>query len=590
MGQMPHLRRALLKPPGIQAIMAIILKALKELGDAYYRIDWIGNVVLRSIRAAETPSVKVTVSARHSLHSTCRPDGREEIELTIPIAYLRLLRIGDVWQYGERVRASDNEQLSFSNLEINHETVDVKPVGFSLGVGNDIRFLLPFDQYSFHRRHTGSYAARVRIDERKYMLVPCMELIRFYFGSSGSLLKRLFSGPITAKDLCESTTLNSKQSAHVKLSKGIPGVAATTVARIALDRHAASAANWIVKSGVSAAANGTPHYPAMKFPFVGRTTLEVVGSWINAQGYDVFVVDRLVSCTYPFPFQSLFYELHPSQRRATRTGEISQGGSLGQRTTSETDSTELSEGAVKSTWTTATLDADENVDAFPDLCGKSVRRTAVSEPLCGSGRGTKEMPLAVGPKEASGARREVDISIAENLDAENSNSGPLVILGAVKNLFSGCGIEARLELLPNLMPIAIGPFRQIKYVRPKDQHKHPIMVGARFRFVDPSRAGEFVILIYESLAQERNWAAAIISLKMRASMHTIDHRWTLIGLWGVARYFAGICSTMNVEAIVMNRLISFEEVSNPKLLEKILSNLARKNRYAFRELTTSARA
>lgn len=554
--------------------MSIVLKALKDLGSAYFRIDWIGNVVSRSLKAAATPSVNIVVSVRSSLRDTLPGDGFTQVELTIPLAYLRLLRIGDIWQYGRCVSGGDGEQLSFSNIEINSETVDVKPVGLPVAVDDEICFLLPFDQYSSHRRHTGSYAARVRINENAFVLVPCMELIRFYFGSSGALLARLFSGPISGHDLYESAKTNLMGVAHVRLSAGIPGIAAAIVARIALDRHAASAANWIIKSGVSSAANGASHYPATKFPFVGRTTLTAVGSWVKAQGYDVFVVDRLVSCTYPFPFLSLYYELHPSEKRSNSKGMASASSAQSRRqATSITGDGELNEGAVKSTWATATINFEEGLEAFPDLSGKLIRRKMVADPVVAFVGGAKRTSLAVGPREASGTYRKVDISAAPEHSVENPKSGPIAILEAIEILRNKHAIHACLVPLQGLLPTTVEPFKQIKYVGQLDQRKFPIMVGARFQVDNGRQLREFLLLTYESPPYERNRHIAIIVGMPSVPARRSDQYWSLFSLWVVARHFAGIYPIDGTDSIGVNRLISAKEANDPELLAEILSSV-----------------
>jgi len=564
----PYLR----KPFCIFLNMPIVLKALKDLGSAYFRIDWIGNVVSRSLKAAATPSVNVVVSIRSSLHDTRVGDGFTQVELTIPVAYLRLLRIGDMWQYGRRVNGGDGEQLSFSNVEINSETVDVKPVGLPVALDDEICFLLPFDKYCSHRRHTGSYAARVHINETTFILVPCMELIRFYFGSSGALLARLFSGPISGQDLYESARINSMGTAHVRLSAGIPGVAAATVARIALDRCAASAANWIVKSGVSAAANGALHYPATKFPFVGRTTLTAVGMWVKTQGYDVFVVDRLVSCTYPFPFRSLYYERHSSDKRSSSKGVVSASSIKSRRQAINiTGDGELHEGAVKSSWATSEINLDEGLDAFPDLNGKLIRRK-MSDSVAASVGSTKNALLAVGPRETRGVYRNVDISAVPEHCMENSKSGPIAILEAIEILRSKYAIDASLAPLQGLLSITVEPFKHVKYVGPLDQWRFPIMVGARLLIGDSQQLREYLLLTYESLPYEQNRNTAIILGMPCVLAHRSDQCWSLFSLWIMARHFAGIYPIDDADVIGVSRMISAKEVNNPQLLAEVLTS------------------
>lgn len=555
--------------------MPITLNSLRKLGSAYFRVDWIGNVVSRSPKAAATPSVSVVFSPRQSLHDT-RPDRNlPQVELIIPIAYLRLLRVGDIWHNGLRVKEGGGEQLCFTNIEINRETVDVKPVGLPIAVEDELRFPLPFDQYCSHRLHTGSYAVRVQIDETTLLLVPCIELIRFYFGSSGALLSRLFSGAVAGKNLYDSATINSKGIAHVKLSKGIPGVAAATVARIALDHHAARAANWIIKSGVSAAANGAHYYPATTFPFEGKTTLTAVGEWVDAQGYDVFVIDRLKSCTHPFPFRSMFYELHPSQTKpASKGGSLFNGVSSRKKSQHEASErgggNELTEGALNAALAVASVFVDENAEAFPDLHGKPIRRIGVSELSRGCAGGLKSASLAVGPRKASGAYRGVDVSTECEPGTAISMSGPAAILEAVNILRKVNEVNVWLTPLPGLISANTSPFSRIKFVRPPDQDKFPVIVGTRLKFANSVHSGEFLLLAYDSPIVPRNWHAAMILASAGNPSFTVAQPWMLSTLWVAARYFVGISPSLNTPTIVVNQFISTEVALNPLLLSKVL--------------------
>ncbi len=248
--------------------MTILINALKGLGNDFYRIDWLGNVVQRHVSAHSTPTVKIALSKIGSEDQ--RSLNEKQIEIALPIAFLRLIRVGDVWQNGKKISDGQGERLTFANVEVNNETVDIKPVGFPIETESGMEFPLPFDQYNGHREYTCSQSARIKIDEKTILFVPCMELIRFYFGGSGAMLSKIFSGPIAGKDLYESVQLNAKQAATIKLARDIPGIAAPMVARIALDRQAENALNRIINSGVSAAANDTDYYPTTRFPFIGK--------------------------------------------------------------------------------------------------------------------------------------------------------------------------------------------------------------------------------------------------------------------------------------------------------------------------------
>ena len=87
------------------------------------------------------------------------------------------------------------------------------------------------------------------------------------------------------------------------------GASAADLARICYSSDAKKAARVIGSSCLQCANQGKPIYPIGIFPFVGKTDLTVTGRWID----QTFVVSQIVSCTHPFPFSSLRYEVSPSQ-------------------------------------------------------------------------------------------------------------------------------------------------------------------------------------------------------------------------------------------------------------------------------------
>ena len=89
------------------------------------------------------------------------------------------------------------------------------------------------------------------------MLIPMLELIRFYFGSSSNLLKRVLCGIFRPDRLWTAEQFDSV-TGHLKLTlaQGISGMSASDIGRIALDSHAREAASLLSKSLTAAIAGG----------------------------------------------------------------------------------------------------------------------------------------------------------------------------------------------------------------------------------------------------------------------------------------------------------------------------------------------
>lgn len=77
---------------------------------------------------------------------------------------------------------------TFINLDINPRTTSFIKAGLPL----DDAYLIPLAEHPWHRKATQSYCLCVELPQEKRLLIPCLELIRFYFGSPS----RLFKGPL----------------------------------------------------------------------------------------------------------------------------------------------------------------------------------------------------------------------------------------------------------------------------------------------------------------------------------------------------------------------------------------------------------
>jgi len=253
--------------------------------------------------------------------------------------------------------------------------------------GGGQRFDLDFQKFDAHRRHTASWAARVEVDAATALMVPCMELMRFYFGASGSLSAQLLSGARAHGGLYLDWHRSAVTGvANLTLGEDLNGAAAATVARIASDK-AASRAFWdVVKSGMADHANRKPWYPRMRFPLVGRTDLTCEGEWLDHKAYRVFVVYRILQCTHPFAFSKLFFRLSDS---SSASGTKTNNQSLADSPPDATKSTEVkSEGPATASGQPRNdrlrpveMDSPKpELDPFPDLALKSVVRVSRPSP------------------------------------------------------------------------------------------------------------------------------------------------------------------------------------------------------------------
>lgn len=284
-----------------------------------WRIDWFGEVDYQPGRHSQ-PCVRVVTSLAlcdpndsNAILSATATDSKHQRQIWLPIGILYLVRIGDIWQDGQCVYTPGYQTEVFKKIDIRKETTDFIKAGLSISD----KFLLPLNEHPWHRKQTQSYCLSVMLPSGKRIIIPCIELIRFYFGSSSRLLHILFTKLITEDLFWKNKHFDSYSGRlHLKLADGLSGMSATDIGRMALDPNAWHAARLIFHTGMSASVQRETVYPYTGFPFIGETDLIVAGKWLsNGSTTDAtFVVFSLKSCSYPFPFTSLSYEVPDKQK------------------------------------------------------------------------------------------------------------------------------------------------------------------------------------------------------------------------------------------------------------------------------------
>jgi hypothetical protein len=247
-------------------------------------------------------------------------DGLKQKKQWFPIGLLPFLKVGEIWCSGiSQGVCADLTLETFPDLVIDENLQLVKAGGTphkdKVGLLRGIRYWLPLFDHPWHLEHTHSNCVAVPLPNKRWLLIPCMELVRFYFGSSSNLLKALFAPPLENTSLVKWYKQFDHGRVYLRLADGMSGASAADLARILYSPDAKKAARLIGSSCLQCANQGKPVYPISIFPFLGKTDLTVTGRWISDNGNpsQTFVVSQIISCTHPFPFSSLRYEVSPSQ-------------------------------------------------------------------------------------------------------------------------------------------------------------------------------------------------------------------------------------------------------------------------------------
>ncbi|MFC3175895.1 hypothetical protein [Undibacterium amnicola] len=291
-----------------------------------WRIDWFGSVSLAEIyRRSSQPKIEVQLSqipdqvidTSGIFDSENFKKSRKRL-IRLPVGLLSILKIGDIWKNGTFFERPDYDVMSFNQLKITRNSSSLIKAG--LPDPETSQYFLPMSHHPQHMEHTQSYCVHIKTDAY-HIIVPCIELIRFYFGSSSTVLAKIFDAPFAQENFWISTENTSSSRPTIHLAPGISGHSAPHIGRIAFSKVARSAAELIGNSCITATARNEPAFPKALFPFEGETDLVVSGKWLpfNGNSKGVFLVFSLISCSHPFPFKEIKYT--STKKSTSKSGE-----------------------------------------------------------------------------------------------------------------------------------------------------------------------------------------------------------------------------------------------------------------------------
>jgi len=426
---------------------SITVSALPADGRAW-RIDWVGNLAFpnRVIRRKQ-PSVLLHLSlvradpySAGELLSASATNVQHQRKCWVSVGSIGLFRVGDIWRNGRLETCPEYQQETFQDLVINSSTTTIVKAGLSL---NDDDFILPLEEHPWHRENTQSYCLAVELPDNRRMIIPCYELIRFYFGSSGNLLSQLFQPPLSRDRLYVNHRFNrSTKHLQISLAQRVSGFSAADIGRVACDPIAWRAAVLAGTSSLKASVTGQLIYPQAVFPFEGVTTLVASGKWLSHGGRPnvTFIVYRLRSCSHPFPFQSLRYEIATAgtfRGAAKKFGNEPAGLKPGRfRGAPDTPDGKLIEQDASGKLSSKAKSYRED-RRFPDLIGKPVLKVKAlrgDDKLADSKSSQPIAEFAVGEPGSASRIRPVDLVLAHKAAQQQKKPIPVFLRALVEYL------------------------------------------------------------------------------------------------------------------------------------------------------------
>lgn len=285
----------------------------------YWRIDWFGYITYKGLSSSGAnmttwPYVKVFVSrVRYpekgfALNNIYETDYFRKRSVTVPIGYLCLLHLGDVWHKGSLFRSGEQNHSieTFKNVVISRETttaIQAKDKAPSGGY---------YLQYADHPHHSSASLVNcvlVKLEDGTQLLIPGYVIAQAYFSESSYVFSELFRYGLTDEMLYDSlrSHVDLDGNAFLHLKQRVPDSAAPQIARMAFDEHARKTASLLTESLVMYAQRADWYLsPRVNFPFEGATDLKVYGKRCRGPE-NIFIVFGILECSAKFPFNRLQY-------------------------------------------------------------------------------------------------------------------------------------------------------------------------------------------------------------------------------------------------------------------------------------------
>lgn len=273
-----------------------------------WRVDWFGKVI-----PGNPPLIEVFMSpfVGNPLKPTEKGSvlDKEQKIFFITVGELPDVHIGSIWRNKKRQSLEKYKYFEETlNLNIQPGTLRIIKAGFS----EEGNALIP-DNY-FHIGGTGREAHCLLIHSNNYghgIIIPIIEIIRFYYIQSSDLAKAIFNGDVLQipKKLYNSEKSDFAQDGQtyvLQLRKEFDDSDAWIIARIAASEIARKHAEMIYSSISRKGFDREGVYPETYPPFEGSTTIVAYGKRIMSNDKWLFLVFWIESCSGKFPYNDLY--------------------------------------------------------------------------------------------------------------------------------------------------------------------------------------------------------------------------------------------------------------------------------------------
>ncbi|WP_308034313.1 hypothetical protein [Neisseria lactamica] len=309
--------------------------------------------------------------------------GREILEynqlkkIPVNIGLLPILRVGSLWIKGKlQNNNAVTDIATLKNIEINANTVEIINSNYKIkyldssGREQECKLLL---QKNFATDAKVPFSC-FKIQNENYkngIIIPVIEIIRFYYACSTRLAHLTFSNPEEITKISYAID-NETDKVVIKLPQQYTDQEAFILARILTSDIALSGFFQIKNSLIKIGVNKQPTtLLSTNFPFINPTNLMVRGIKI----VDRFLVTEICSCSAPFP--NISVDRNNDNRKGDKKTDIPDDKKKEYRREGQTPSLKGNstiQNQYESVNCVSTLQFNLNINCFSDLIGKKIEK------------------------------------------------------------------------------------------------------------------------------------------------------------------------------------------------------------------------
>lgn len=370
-----------------------------------WRIGWLGQFV-RNPKTPSELSVGVTLTPLKedinpnliNLNNKSSYDYSKTKTVFVGCGLLPILKIGSFWQNGINNIELDNRYTRLeTSLLINTSTSELTDYQ-SFPKLFELAYYVEIEKNKLSNLLVVDYPADDKENKFDKLIIPCAEILRFYYARSSQLIRALLNGQLDEKSSDDKKRKKADSNkiynpdislsycndgvGHIHLRPSIPDKDAPHVARIAFSSYANTQARNIYSGGIKNDNNLNQFLVKVRPPFEGETTLVFEGKRVSSPGFSSigwsFLVFQIKSCSYPFPFSHLTFS-RDNDGRSTGNNEDkpeswNNAAKIQVKTVKKVEEIKISnEDEPSANLELTDIEVSEN--AFPDLLNKDISKT-----------------------------------------------------------------------------------------------------------------------------------------------------------------------------------------------------------------------